>query len=640
MNWARLFAIASGAAFAVGLGALIAPGLFALGIEQYVVIGIGAIALLGAFQIVRLRRTGSIRYTETGNPERLPSVAAPGDELDRLLAGYEQPDSANRRRDQLRRVVIDALVRYQGLSEAEATAQVDDGTWTDDTVAASYLGTVSARSEPLASRIRTRFSGTAAGKRTLVRTANALAAVADLPQRSNEDASLFERLRQRFDGRPTGVDRAVAVADPEPRTRLTERWHGISGIALLAVGVGALAGAPAVILIGVVGIGYAAYARSTTPPEATLSLERTVDAENPDPGNTITVTLTVTNDGDRMLPDVRLVDGVPAALPVIDGSPRMGTALRPDTAATVTYTLEARRGRHDFGPAQVLVRNTAGSVEREQGVSTDETTTVTCRPQLEPVGEPVELRKQHTQRTGRVDTSTGGDGTEFFATREYRPGDPMSRIDWNRHARTGDLATLEFREERSATVVLVVDRDRRAAVGPEPHGDTAIERSVDAANRVFTTLLSDGNRVGIAALGDADCWLPPGAGEVHRSQARELLSTDHAFERGQEPPAALPYRWLSRLREQFPGDAQVVLFSPLCSATVAIVARQLDAYGHPVTVVSPDPMTRGTPAGTIATVVRRFRISDLRAASIPVVDWQWDEPLPVSVAQARRRRAR
>jgi len=218
MNWARLFAIASGAAFAVGLGALIAPGLFALGIEQYVVIGIGAIALLGAFQIVRLRRTGSIRYTETGNPERLPSVAAPGDELDRLLAGYEQPDSANRRRDQLRRVVIDALVRYQGLSEAEATAQVDDGTWTDDAVAASYLGTVSARSEPLTTRIRTRFSWTTAGKRTLVRTADALAAVADLPQRSNEDASLFERLRQRFDGRPTGVDRAVAVADPEEYT--------------------------------------------------------------------------------------------------------------------------------------------------------------------------------------------------------------------------------------------------------------------------------------------------------------------------------------------------------------------------------------------------------------------------------------
>jgi len=639
MNWSRLLAAFGAVAFAVALGALLAPDLFALGIGQFAVIAIGAVALLAVLHIGRVRRRGSLRYTETGNPERLPSVTPPGEELDRILAGYEQPDSANRRLDQLRRVLVEALTRYQGVSETDAWEQVDDGSWTDDPVAASHLGTVSTGSIPLGDRLRTRFSGTGNSERQLTRTADALASAVGLPGIDEDEPSLLARLRGRYDGRATGADRAVAVADTASRIRQTDRWRGISAVALLAVGVGTLTGEGPAILIGVVGIGYGAYARSTTPPEPTVSLERTVDAETPDPGAEITVTLTVTNDGDRLLPDVRLVDGVPAALSVADGSPRLGTALRSGESTSITYTLAASRGRHEFGPAQVLVRNASGSAEREDAISTAKATTVTCRPRLEPVGEPVELREQHTQRTGRVETSTGGEGTEFFATREYRHGDPMSRIDWNRHARTGDLSTLEFREERSATAVLVVDCDRRAAVGPERYGDTAIERSVAAAMNVFTTLLSAGNRVGLAALGDDDCWLPPGAGEVHRSQARELLSTHPAFERGQEPPAALPYRWLSRLRGQLPGDAQVVLFSPLCSATVAIVARQLDAYGHPVTVVSPDPMTRGTPAGTIATIVRRFRISDLRAAGIPVVDWQWDESLPVSVAQATRRRA-
>jgi uncharacterized repeat protein (TIGR01451 family) len=473
-------------------------------------------------------------------------------------------------------------------------------------------------------------------------TVEAIATVAGIPaeEREARTPGRLARLRQSLGGREAGVDRATAVDDSGPRVRLTEHWHGIGAAALAAIGTGVLAERPAVVLVGVVGIAYAAYARSATPPEPTLSLERNVDPADPDPGETVTVSLTVTNDGDRLLPDVRLVDGVPPVLSVVDGTPRLGTALRPGASATVTYAVEAQRGRHEFGQAQVVVRNLAGTAEREEGLAGETETPVTCVPALEPVGEPLALRSQPTQYTGQVDTTSGGEGVEFFATREYRSGDPMARIDWNRHARTGDLATLEFREERAATAVLVIDRDETAAVGPEPRGETAIQRSVDGASRAFTTLLADGNRVGIAALGATDCWLPPGAGDAHRAKAQELLATHPALAPGERPDTVLPFGWLAQLRSQLPGDAQVVLFSPLCSAAVAQVARQLDAYGHLVTVVSPDPTTGDTAASQLASVLRRFRMADLRAASIPVIDWPWDDELPVALARSTRRWSR
>jgi len=643
VNWGRTLAAVGFLAFVIGLGALVAPSAFALGIDRYAVIVLGLLALGQTLRVVQARRNGPRRRAETATPELPPSVASPGDDINTVLGTFDRTRhrASERTWTQLRDVAIAALGRYDGLSDAAAREQVDRGTWTDDPVAAAFLEEDADRA-PIGRRLRRRLTGASPYSEGIEHTVAAIAAVAGVPVEERETRRFggLGGLRQSLSGRDAGVDRATAVDDPDPRVRLTEHWHGIGAVALAAIGTGVLAEQAAVLLVGVVGIAYAAYARSATPPEPTLTIERTVEPADPDPGETVAVSLTVTNDGDRLLPDVRLVDGIPRALSVVDGTPRLGTALRPGASATVTYTIEAQRGRHEFGPAQVVVRNLAGTAEREVGLGAETETPVTCVPALAPVGEPLTLRSQPTQYTGQVDTTSGGEGVEFFATREYRSGDPMARIDWNRHARTGDLATLEFREERAATVVLVIDRDETAAVGPEPRGETAIQRSVDGASRAFTTLLADGNRVGIAALGATDCWLPPGAGDAHQAKAQELLATHPALAPGERPDTVLPFGWLAQLRSQLPGDAQVVLFSPLCSGAVAQVARQLDAYGHLVTVVSPDPTTGDTAPSQLASVLRRFRVADLRAAGIPVVDWPWDDELPVALARSTRRWSR
>lgn len=420
--------------------------------------------------------------------------------------------------------------------------------------------------------------------------------------------------------------------------RETNRWHGVSAMALLAAGVGVFTESPVTLLVGVVGVAFAAYARSATPPSTEFELTRVVDDPVLEPGAETQVEVTVENVGETTAPDLRIVDGVPEDLRVTEGSPRIGTALRPGKRAAFTYTVEAVRGDHVFDPAQALARDFSGAVEREFELAAE--TTITCTSRLQSTADDVPLREQTIRHVGRVMTREGGTGVEFFATREYRPGDPLSRIDWKRKARTGELTTVEFREERTATVVLLVDVRKQAYVTSDVGDPGAVEHSIRAAGDAFSALLDNGDRVGIAALGPRDTWLPPGTGETHRVEARELLS--HAKGFGRIPPEEMFYstvkvRWL---RRQLPTDAQVVFFSPMCDRFAPEVARRLDAFGYPVTVISPNPTTDSTTGRRLAHAERTHRLQSLRASGIRTVDWDPDELLGVTLAKMNRRWAR
>jgi len=413
----------------------------------------------------------------------------------------------------------------------------------------------------------------------------------------------------------------------------TNRWTGVAGVTLLLLGAGVFTREAALVLAGAVGVGYAAFARYGEAPRAELDVERRVEDRSPSPGEETTVTVTVTNVGDEALTDLRVVDGVPDALAVTDGPARLATALRPDTSASFSYTVRVVRGEHVWDRARAITRNPSGSNERETKLTRP--TTIRCSPELD-VGAALPLRGLTTLFHGRVPTDVGGSGVEFFATREYRRGDPLRRIDWNRRARTGELATLELREERSASVVLVVDAREEAYLAAEPEATNAVELGAKAAGQLFRALVDGGDRVGIAAMSALDCWLPPTAGSDHEARARELLATHPALAPTPSEGVFYPSLWIRRLRRRLPNDAQVILLSPMADHYAARAAKRLDAHGHPVTVLSPDVTATGTAGQQIARRERAERLRDLRGRGIRAVEWREGE-FANAVAGARRR---
>lgn len=303
------------------------------------------------------------------------------------------------------------------------------------------------------------------------------------------------------------------------------RWNGAVAATVVLGAAGVAANAAGLLVAAAVPLTYVAYgALATAPPlESNVATTRELDATAVPPGQPVTVTLTVANTGERVLPDVRVVDRVPERLRVLDGTPRGVATLRPGEELTLMYRVLARRGSFAFGPPRVRSRGFAASVLATADVPPAGDDRLVCR--LDADAPP--LADRASGYAGQVATDDPGEGTEFHSTREYVPGDPMARVDWRHYAKHGELATIAYRAHRVADVVLVLDvrAPTRAVAGPgHPSG---LELCGYAATRALAELAGAGQEVGVAVLGGsgavADRWLPPGAGRAHRAQARAVL---------------------------------------------------------------------------------------------------------------------
>ena len=460
----------------------------------------------------------------------------------------------------------------------------------------------------------------------------------------------------------------ATTATDSVTTRATGRWRGGVAVVLLAAATGLVAKRPSLLLVAAVGVAIVAYPRLTATPEPTVALSRDIEWRADD---LVAVTTTVRNTGSTTLVDCRVVDGVPPMLTVVDGSPRCAVPLAPGANATITYDLAVRSGGHRFQPATVLCRDASGTVEVETMVAEPtEIESAAALPTL-PIGAP------RGHRVGRLPTEQAGDGLEFHSVDSYEPGDPVARIDWRRFARTGELTTVAFRTAVTADVLLCLDTSAaayRARSDTEPH---AVAYAVDAAARIADALFAENHRVGLAAVGGDAALLPPGGGSEHADRLHNRLRTDPAFslvpppEARTDQPAATHSTAESTSVEVTPAadadadttsvdstpdtdttsvaaqlsaieahcgpNTQLLVITPACDDAVVRLAHRFERP-EAVTVLSPDVTTADSAGGLIARADRADRLSGLRNAGIPVIDWTPTEPLGATLETADRRR--
>jgi uncharacterized repeat protein (TIGR01451 family) len=372
-------------------------------------------------------------------------------------------------------------------------------------------------------------------------------------------------------------------------------------------------------------VAFVAFGRLGSRTAPALTATRDLSTTDPAPGETVTVTLVVRNDSDRLLSSVHVRDPVPPGLDPVDGAPERLTTLRAGASLRLEYEATVARGRHGFDAPAATVGDLPGAREWVRRPSAG--ASVTCVPALtDPV--PVDAPATDALHPGPTRIPTAGAGVELHSVREYHPGDPLSRIDWKGLARSGDLRTVAFHRERTLEVVLVVDARRVAHCAPDPSGPPSVERSVAAARRLAASLLDEGHRVGLAALSPRDCWCPPGAGPDQRTELRRRLALDPAL--SWQPPAEDGHR---RLRDRLQRADLVVLCSPLVDDGAAAFARETAALGPAVHVLAPDTTAADTTGRRLARLERDARIDRLRRAGVAVTDWSRDEPLGTVLAR-------
>ena len=435
------------------------------------------------------------------------------------------------------------------------------------------------------------------------------------------------------------------------------RWHGALVGALFASAVGLYVGNYTLVLMAVVPLVYVVYGSVTGLGPPSLAVARALSDDHADPGDPVTVTLTVENIGDEPIPDLRIADHTPPDVPVVDGSTRVCTALRPGEYVEIEYDLLPPRGTHEFGEVTVRGRGLAGTVVGTTTKTPSGATEVVCDTLL----DDFPLQDETVQYAGKHPTDTGGRGVAFHSVREYRHGDSLSRIDWHRLASTGDLATINYREERAAAVVFVIDGRSEAALCPPRGGPTATDLSVYAAAQGLVTLTEEGHEVGVTPLVPTrDEYVPPGRGETTRSRVEDVLddlvrdaSPTGDDVDGPEPdtagggpqvaadgsgPEAVDGAAIGlRLAERLPANAQVVLCTPLLDDVPLAVAEQLRARRYGVTLLSPNvthPVDgTPTPGQAVTDLSRRSRLAECTALGVHVTDWSPADPLQIALAE-------
>ena len=422
------------------------------------------------------------------------------------------------------------------------------------------------------------------------------------------------------------------------------RWQGamVGGIFLTILGI--LVALETLLLVALVAITLVVLAELTPTPSETYTVRRRLSEERPNPGVPVTVTIEIEAADSQMLPDIRVSDDIPEDIAVIDGSTSFATALEPGGTASHQYEIIAPRGEFTFGELTVRRRNLSATLGFADHVTPEGTTQFTCETLL----DRIPLRQQTIQYFGETPTNNGGSGLEFYSVREYRAGDPLSRIDWNHYARSGTLSTVEYRLEQAVTVVFVVDDRVAGHVEGIGGGPNSFDLTLYAAARGIVASIEEGNQTGLAMLTGG--WVEPGADEGTRQQVNELLDTattaDQSVTLEENQSAAVATDGgIDRLLGRLPSDAQVVLCSPVVDDEIVDVAEQFSAYGHAVSVFSPD-MTTGlavdslTPGQRLAGLQREGRIEQLRARNIPLADWNLREPVMVELERLQKRWSR
>lgn len=419
------------------------------------------------------------------------------------------------------------------------------------------------------------------------------------------------------------------------------------GAAVVAVGVGLVAGSPLLVAAAAIPLVYVAASTLGGRPDLDVAVERRLvvdgdlatdvagmvdDPITGDPGDVVSVELTVRNRGSTPLVDLRMVDGVPASLSVVEGSPRGCVIVEAGGTATLRYGVELRRGEYEFDDATVRVRDLPGTTAVTRSVSVTGDDALACVPAV----RRVPLGDGASDYAGEVPTDEADTGTEFYSVREYEPGDPVGAVDWRRYGRERELATVEYRAERATRIVCVVDaRHSEFRVAPGT-GLSAVSLSADAAERILETLTGEGHSTGVLVPhGERISVVPPGADDTTRERAKAVLEATRAGNTLQTHVRQLTGAFEMTVPQALPGEALVYLFSSFHDdAPVALVER-LRAHGYTVRVVSPDVTAAAEDTPTRLTAVGRAnRLARVRAAGARVVDWDLDRELELVLRDA------
>lgn len=275
----------------------------------------------------------------------------------------------------------------------------------------------------------------------------------------------------------------------------------------------------------------------------------------------------------------------------------------------VTLTA-ARRGYHQVGPASIRSSDILGAwPARTEDAELDHLVVYPRVYRLPDLGLPAERPFGDARGGERIFE----DPLRIAGLREYRPGDPLRRIDWKATARAGDLRSRVY--EPSATrllyVLLNIDTLEHAWEG---YLSDELERLVSVAASVIAWAAGARYAVGLLANGaypDADrpIRLPPSRSRDQLVRLLEALAVVQPLTMGDLAGA------IRREMGRIEAGSTLIAVAALVPAPLAEALSRLAAEGHRVHLLATtDRAARATiPGVTVERVAADFQPAEALA---------------------------
>ena len=254
-----------------------------------------------------------------------------------------------------------------------------------------------------------------------------------------------------------------------------------------------------------------------------LVFERSADADRCFAGETLHLTLRMTNKKLLPMPWVRVEDSVAAKVRIVDWeayqSESPGTQIISFFTALrwyerITWRLSVacpRRGYFRIGPVDIRAGDPFGFFARRETLPGEQYLTVYPRlVALEEIGLP----PRHLLGETNVRRTVITDPTRTIGTREYRPEDPFKAIHWKASARAGGYQTKVFEPTASLQVAIFLNLDTVARYY-EGIDQEHLERAISVAASLAQWADERRFAVGLFANGlvaqtDQTLRIPPG----------------------------------------------------------------------------------------------------------------------------------
>jgi uncharacterized protein (DUF58 family) len=196
--------------------------------------------------------------------------------------------------------------------------------------------------------------------------------------------------------------------------------------------------------------------------------------------------------------------------------------LEPYEQAVVAYgTTPRKRGHFRFGDVHVRGQSFLGLSRWQRRIPAAAEAAV--YPDIQSVARlDLALRAHQLEDQALRRARARGTGTEFESLREYVQDDDHRRIDWKATARRGRPFTRQYEEERSRTIMLLIDAGRMMSA--EVEGLSKVDHAVNAALMLAYVALRRDDAVGLIVFADTvQAIVPPRKGKAHLQRILDAL---------------------------------------------------------------------------------------------------------------------